>query len=313
MGYHTNDELVGLARELAARAGSRAVAADVGHTVLGRAMVGVQVALPGREPSLTRPQALITANIHGNEVIASEVALRLLDLLTGTDLGDPARDLLSLGDTTLIPAINLDARESAARGLKAGRLWTRASRANRHNVDLNRNFPQLPHAQDVWHPVAGNGVPWMPWYRGPAPLSEPETRSLAGIARARRFRAAVNLHSVGRLFVYPYACLRDEPPDAPAFRAMGLSFQAAQRGRTYKIANSRSWYGVMGGLDDWLYATFGTLSVTVELARPLAGVGMNPLLLACPLAWMNPRDPESTIEETAEACLRALGEGMRPR
>jgi hypothetical protein len=59
-------------------------------------------------------------------------------------------------------------------------------------------------------------------------------------------------------------------------------------------------------MDDWLYDTFGTLAVTVELSRPLAGLGGNPFRLFCSLAWMNPVDPEPTIENTTEACLAAL-------
>ena len=313
MAYHTNEELVAETRELAARAGSRAALREVGRTVEGRTILGVRIAAPGLSPGDGRPQALITANIHGTEVVSSEVALRLLDLLTATELDDAAREVLALADVTLVPAINLDARQLAADGLSKGRMRSRAPRANRHNIDLNRNFPFPPRVRDVWHPLAGTKIPWMPWYRGPAPLSEPETQAMATLAQELQPHAAVNLHSAGRLLVYPWACLPDATPDAPAFQAMGTAFCSAQAGCPYKVENSRSWYTVLGDFDDWLYATFRTLAVTVELDRLLAGVGGNLLNLPFTLAWMNPRDPEATIEHTAEPCLRALAEGIRQR
>ncbi len=77
------------------------------------------------------------------------------------------------------------------------------------------------------------------------------------------------------------------------------------------IEQSRSWYAILGDLDDYLYDAFGTLSTTVELSVPLAGVWPNPLRLLCPFPFLNPRDPGPTIENNAEACLAALAEGAR--
>ena len=313
MSYHTNQALLADARAHAARAGGRAEVREPGATVEGRPILAVVVAAPGRTPDPARPQALVTANLHGNEVISSELAHRLVDLLTAAEPGPPAAALLDLADVTVVPAINLDSRERAARPLAAGRFGGRAARANARGVDLNRNFPLARGARDVWHPLAGTRLRWLPWYRGAEPFSEPETRAVRDLAEALRPAAAIHAHSVGRLFLYPWCCQPDAPPDLAAYLAMGEAFRAAQPRHAYTVKQARAWYTVLGDLDDWLYDRFGTLSMTLELSRPLAGVAWRPWRLVQPLAWMNPPDPGPTVANTAEACLRALAEAVRRR
>ncbi len=320
MPYHTNEELGLRIVELADTAGERASLHELGQTVEGRPITAVTVAGPDRKPDLSRPQALVTANIHGNEVISSEVALALIELLC-TCANDPceeARGLLDSSDVTVVPAINLDARERTITALGGGgeggerfRLLCKAPRGNMKGVDLNRNFPYPEGIRDVWYPLSGTTISWLPWYRGPEQLSEPETRAIAELAEDRSFKAAINLHSVSRFFLYPYCYSHKEPADLAAFLAMGEAFRAAQPDHPYRVRQSRSWYAILGDLDDWLYDRFGTLSVTVELSTPLSGVRYNPLLLLCSFLWMNPRMPELTIANTTKACCAALRVGVR--
>jgi len=219
--------------------------------------------------------------------------------------------LLEAADVTVVPAINLDSRDAGARALAAGRGFARSPRGNPHGVDLNRNFPFPATARDAWHPLAGTRHAWLPWYRGPHPLAEPEAQAVADLAQRLRPRASLTLHSVGELVLYPWCHSPEPPADREAFLALAAAFTAAQPGRPYRVKQARAWYTILGDLDDWLYATFGTLALTIELAAPLAGVGRNPLRLLSPLAWMNPRDPEPTLAITAIPCLRLLGEGVR--
>lgn len=312
MDYHDNEALEACVLAAAERAGARGRLEVAGETVEGRALRTVTVAAPGRAPDAARAQALVLGNIHGAEVIGSEVALAILDLLCAEAPVGHAAALLDLADVTTLCAINLDARARAlagARGLVGG-----APRGNARGVDLNRNFPFPPDAKDPWHPLAGTHRRWLPWYRGPAALSEPESQALVALCDRLRPRAACNLHSVGRLFLYPYCYTDAAPPDLEAFLAMGEAFRAAQPdGVRYTVKQSRTWYGILGDLDDWLYDTHGSLSFTVELSVPLAGVGWNPLRLLNQFAWMNPRSPAGPIANAAEACLAALAEGCRRR
>lgn len=309
MGYRTNQQLDACLLACSDRAGERGVRATIGQTAEGRAIGAVTVAAPGRVPATDRAQAAVIANVHGNEVIGSEVALAMLEALTADRLGPRAEELLGLADVTVVPAVNLDARARAV--ACRGRAVGRAPRQNARGVDLNRNFPYPPDAEDVWHPLAGTRHRWLPWYRGPEPLSEPEARAVVDLCDRLKPATCANLHSVGRLFLYPYCYTGRQPADLEAFRAIGEAFRAAQPGVRYAVKQSRDWYTIVGDMDDWLYDAHGTLAFTLELSTPLAGVGWNPLRLLNQFAWMNPPTPDGPIANAAEACLAALVEGCR--
>jgi len=311
--YHTNDELVAACAGLAARDGGRISCEVIGTTATGRAIPAVRVRGSDCATSPARPQVLVTANLHGNEVISSEVALGVLKLLTTVPPGAAAAQLLAQADVTVVPAVNLDSRERAARALGAARIWARAPRGNARGVDLNRNFPYPRDVGDVWHPMSGTRWRRLPWYRGTAPLSEAESQALSALATRLRPSAALSLHSVGGLFLYPYCRTGAAPRHEREFMAMGAAFAAAQAERAYVVKQSHAWYTILGDFDDWLYDTFATLAATIEVARPLAGVGWHPVRLGSALWWMNPREPGSTVEHTATACLAALSAAVRAR
>ena len=307
MKYHSNDELRAAVELAVAQAGEAAEIEELGRTVGGEAILAAHLGVSGDE----KPQLLVAGNLHGAEVIGSEVALAVLEHLCAEDPHQAAAELRELADITIVPAVNLDSRKISVDGFLSGRWRYPAPRGNAHGVDLNRNFPLPKGAKDVWYPLSGTTISWLPWYRGPQPLSEPEARALADLAERRKFAVAVNFHSVSRLFLYPYCYTHEEPEDLALFLAMGEAYIGAQPFRPYKIKQSRSWYAILGDLDDYLYDTFGTLSVTIEVSTPAAGVGLNPFRLLSPFALMNPRDPRPTIDNNVQACIAALTAGVR--
>lgn len=311
MGYHTNEELAAATRAVAAAAGARATLRQIGASRGGEQLLAVTVAAPGRAPEGARPQALITANMHGNEVIGSELALHLLELSASAEPPGGMRALLEVADLTVLPASNLDSRRGAALALREGDMLARSSRGNGAGVDLNRNFPPIAGAVDVWHPLAGSSQRWSPWYRGAAPLSEPEARAVAELAAELRPAASLSLHSVGALVLYPWCYAAQPPADLEAFEAMGRAYTDAQPQAPYQVKQAHAWYTILGDMDDWMYDAYGTLVVTVELGRTGIGLGGNPLRALSALWWMNPRDPAPTVAHTADACVAALAEGVR--
>lgn len=313
MPYHDNDELERIVEQSAARAGGRAELFELGRTVEGRSIPAVTFTAPATTANPGRPQVIITGNVHGNEVIGSELALALIERLAADEPEPKTEALLALADATVVPAVNLDSRAIAVRAALERRLWCKAPRGNANGVDLNRNFPFPKGTKDVWHPLSGTTVSWLPWFRGPEPLSEPEARALAELAGRLRPAGIINLHSVSRKFLYPYGYSHREPADVDLFLAMGEAYVSAQPERRYSIRQSRSWYAILGDMDDYFYDAHGSLSVTVELSQLTAGVGLNPLRLLCPFAMMNPPSPEPTIRNNAEACLHALAEAVRLR
>ena len=281
----------------------------IGHTVQGRPIPALRLGTgaPGR------PQLLVSANLHGPEVIGSELALRLAELLAAPEPPASARALRERADVTIVPALNLDAREPAVRALVSGAACARSPRGNARGVDLNRNFPRVSGARDAWHPLAGSRCPWLPWYRGEAPLSEPESAALAALAERLCPAVALGLHSVGRLFLHPWCCRAEAPDALAAFAAMGAAFAGAQPGVPYRVKQAHAWYTILGDLDDWLLDRFGTLAVTVELGSAAANLRRAPWRLLSGAAWMNPADPEAILAETAVPCLEALRAGLEAR
>jgi hypothetical protein len=137
------------------------------------------------------PRILCTANIHGVEYIAGRVALGLAARLADRD--PELQRLRARAELWLIPCLNPDgyARTWSTGG--QGRLAE--LRANAAGVDLNRNFPRPGGGPPSRLPGAGSDRPGDATYRGPHPLSEPETAALDRLFAAQRFHASVNLHS----------------------------------------------------------------------------------------------------------------------
>ena len=306
MGYTANVDVEAFVDSLVERAGDRAAVHVVGESVEGRQIRATTVAPPGATPDPTRPQALVTANIHGVEVIAGEVALGVLTLLCTPGPRAHAAALLERADVTVVPMANPDSRESSVRAMRDGGRLPRGRRTNAHGVDLNRNFPFPPDARDVWYPLSGTRRRGLPWYRGEKPLSEPEAAPVDGLAGRLRPFATVNLHSTGRLFLYPYAYTARPPAHLDDFLAMGEALRAAQPMWKYRVKQSRSWYAILGCLNDYLYDEYGSLAVTLEVSATAESVRKHLGRATAPFWWANPPYPEPYVANDAPGVLAAL-------
>lgn len=306
IGYHDGDAFDAARRAHVAEAGDRAGTEVLGHTVEGRAITAVRVAGPGRRPADDRPQALVLGGIHGCEVIATELALDLLGALCRCEPGSSAAAVLEVADVTVVPALNLDGRARALASLDGRRLFNGAPRRNVHGVDLNRNWPFPRGVRDHWSPLAGTGIRWLPWYRGTAPLSEPESRALASLAERRPPFALLNLHSTGEIVTWPWSSKEEASPDEPGFMAMADAFRAAQPHARYRAKQSRAWYPIVGNSNDWFHDTFGTLAITVEVSPSAAEPRRDPRRARWFFWYANPVDRDHHVANTLEPCLAAL-------
>lgn len=267
---------------LAARVGGELV--EYGTSVEGRPLVAVRV------PSTLsdRPRVFCGANIHGVEFIAGRVAIGLLRALA-----DGAPRLVSLrsqAELWVVPSINPDgyARTFAAGG--RGRLPH--LRGNAHGVDLNRNYPRPGGAGPSWLPGAGSDRPGDATYRGPHPLSEPETAALDRLFRAQKFVAAANFHSfMGTLIP---ARVTDRRAYA-TYRRLCRTFRRAQPHHRYFRLASRIFDTFTGEQEDHQHHVHGTWAVCVETFTILASWRQH--WRAPSVFWrFNPRDPAPWIE-----------------
>ncbi len=250
-----------------------------------------------------KPAILYTGNIHGNENTAGHMALAVLRYFVENEGQDPlATQLVDEVSIWIVPLLNPDGYfKTTDRQLKYGQTYFH--RKNGHRVDLNRNFPYNPEYKSLDPRSGSNWLKASPSYRGPHPLSEPETRALQSkVLDLRRFEIAIGFHTSGGLIVFPWGRQPEPTDDDAKFREIAGAYQLRQTYLGYDIRQSYSWYPVIGNLNDYLYNEYGTLSYTIELGRPkpLQGPGLQKLSIF----WMsNERDLECEIENNLEASI----------
>lgn len=184
-----------------------------GRPVWGRVLSGTSV-----QP---RRPMLVVGGVHGDEPSSVEAVIGLARRLAAAPPG--------LGPLILVPALNPD---GLARNLKN----------SARDVDLNRNFPARN-----WQPAHAPG-----YSPGPSPLSEPETRLLAGLVEAHAPRGVVAVHA-------PFACVNY---DGPASAATWAGEVAAACGWP---ARGDLGYPTPGSLGSWLGLDRGLPILTLEL------------------------------------------------
>jgi len=309
-GYHSEADLEA-ALDAAAAAGERVTRRVIGHSVEGRPLHALTIAAPGRLPDPARPHVVIQGGMHGNEVIGTEVALHLLGLLTEDGVSGSIATLLDLADVTVLPCVNPDGRQATMRSVASTRRLP-TPRRNANGVDLNRNWPRPDDVADHWLPISGTPNPRLPWYRGPEPLSEPESRAILSVLEDRPPAAMLDLHSSGEILIYPWTSKAEPPPDEAGYWQMIDAFRARQE-RRFTAKQSREWYPIVGSLDDYAYDRFGTLLLTVELGRPAEAVRSDPRRWKGGFWWANPLEPDVHARNVDTGCFDALVAGVRYR
>ena len=152
--------LAGLAGLVAVAVLLGASSPPAGHArrvLLGRSVEGRAVVAYEVGDRDSRRRELVVGCIHGNERAGVAIAQRL------EQASPPGFDLW------IVPVLNPDGLYAHTRG-------------NAHGVDLNRNFPWR------WRPLRG------PFYSGPAPLSEPESRIAYRLIRRLHPQVSIWFH-----------------------------------------------------------------------------------------------------------------------
>jgi predicted deacylase len=234
------------------------------------------------------PTLLVTAGLHGPEYIGVQVALAVLEA------GPPE------GFSLLVcPVLNPDGY--ARTWAMDGDAPLAVLRKNSRGVDLNRNFPPPAHRQ-LALPFSGSDDPGSATYRGPGPLSEPETDALARLVESSAPRAAVGLHSfMGTQITPPVRSRRAWSTYTRLCRAL----RAAQPGRGYPRLATPVGDVFTGELEDWLHHTHRCWSVCVECFSVLESARQH--LRAPTVFWrFNPREPASVRDRDRDGVLAWL-------
>jgi len=179
---------------------------------------------------------LFTGAIHGNEVGTKYLMDRWIQ-----DLEANARNIPADKSVVVVPQINPD-------GVASG------SRTNGRNIDLNRNFATSDWRKDITdvnnRPFPGGG--------GDAPMSEPETRAIAGLAQRLHPSLILSYHSIGGVV----AANQAGGSNGLAAKYSQLSGYRNTTGQTSDTFE----YSVSGTADDWYAEKLGVASILVELS-----------------------------------------------
>jgi hypothetical protein len=256
-----------------------------GRSVQGRPLLAARVP----QSSAPKPHArvLCTANIHGVEYVSSQVATGLLAALT---IYEPLRRLRERAEIWVIPCLNPD---GYARTWEAGgRGSLRDLRTNARGVDLNRNFPLPPNQRRRPWPGAGSPREGTRTFRGPHPLSEPETEALASLLADKPFRAGTNGHSfMGR--VIPAHVV--ERAESRAYADLCRAFGQGQPRFSYRRLASRFFDTFTGELEDFQHHVHHTWSICVETMPVFESIRQH--LRAPSLFWrFNPHEPGAWVD-----------------
>ena len=260
--YHTLEELYAQMDELAQKYPELVEIQVYGKSVEGRELRAVKISTGAGN----KPEILFSANIHAQELAGAEFCMALLKKLLenyGSDCY--ITYLLDNTDVYVIPVLNPDGNYKASR-MQAKYGITGFIRKNKNKIDLNRNFPYPPDAPDRLKDSAGSKHKWMPTYRGPKPLSEPESKALIKFIEKHNFIISMNYHTTGGMIMYPPGTFPDRTPDDELFEKMAKEYQALQFDK-YKVHPEIDLYPTIGALDDYIYHRYGILPLTIEIGK----------------------------------------------
>jgi hypothetical protein len=197
--WRSYDEPGGIRDQLyaAARNNPQLVKLEVlGHTGQGREIIAVKLTQGAQEqPDGKRPAVLYSSTQHAREWISTEVNRRLMNhYIDGWRANDrEIRKLLLTTELWFILVANPDGYQYT---FDHERLWRKNLRDNNGDgttqvgdgVDPNRNFPN----HWGYDEEGSSSIQSSDTYRGPAPMSEPETQAMVGLLDRIGFAFQVN-------------------------------------------------------------------------------------------------------------------------
>ena len=265
-----------------------------GESVEGRSLDAAVLRRPGR------PRVVVCAVIHGVEYLGNCIAAGFLRSLDGSSLTRRA-------EVWVLPCLNPDGY--ARTWVNGGQGPLKTLRGNARGVDLNRNFPLPFGATPSRIPGSGSYRPQALTYRGPAPLSEPESRDLAAFLACVDPHVCVSLHSfMGTIIPPPVLC--DE--DRCGYRDLARAFAAAQTHVRYR--RLRIPFDVFTGeLEDHAHHVLGAWAVCIESFTLSASWRQHPW--APSRFWrFNPRQPGPWVDSDVAGLHGLLHAALdRPR
>jgi carboxypeptidase T len=224
----------------------------------------------------SKPKLFVMSSLHAREYAPAELSTRFAEYLVSHYDSDPdVTYLLDYFEIHLLLMANPDGRKKAESGL----YWRKntnnnfCSNTNNRGIDLNRNF------DFAWGCCSGSsGYACDETYRGPAPASEPEVLAIQNYvssifsdwraddlnspASADAAGVFLDVHSFGKLVLWPWGFTTSLAPNSTALQTLGRKFAYFN---AYTPEQSIFLYPTDGTTDDFAYGELGLPAYTFEL------------------------------------------------
>ena len=252
----------------------------LGRTIQGREIIALKVSHRARKVrDGKRPAVLYTSTQHAREWISPEVNRRLLNyFIDRYRAGNKKiRKLLRRNEYWFVLVANPDGYQYTFAS-EDTRLWRKNLRDNNGNgtteigdgVDPNRNYPEHWNYDEE----GSSSITSSDTYRGPAPVSEAETRAILRLYDRVDFAFHVNWHSAGQWLLYPEGWQIGTPTaDDPIYFALSGNKDNPAIADFHPGLSSDVLYVTNGETTDFAHVERRTLAWTPELSEGCVGCG----------------------------------------
>ena len=263
--YHTYDEMLKLANDLATRFPNIVKISSLGKSVEGRDITLIHIThAENRNSDFFIPGILFVGSHHAREHLATEVPLLLAKHITENYASDP--ELKKFVDTRniyIIPLLNPDGKLYDIKGRRY-KMWRKnrapnTGKTRQMGVDLNRNYAF------GWGGGGASKNPYSDIYMGPAPFSEPESLAMKNFIEATpNIRILLSYHTFSELILYPWGHIHGHigGVDQQIFEKMANDMS---EWNGYTPQKSSDLYIASGDTCDWAYGTHNIYCFTFEL------------------------------------------------
>ncbi len=228
--YHSLAEIQNWMQRLSNDKPELATYVRYGTSQDGRALVALRLT---HAPEIAKPELMLTAATHGDELITTEVLMHLVEkLVEGFGSDSRLTQILEKHDLYFVPVVNVDGFANVQR--------------YDHSRDPNRSYP---------YPNEPHRTP---------------TASIAGIMdlfHAHHFQGSIDFHAYGELIMYPWAYTRALVEPVARERFDRLTSLMAEANRYTYGPISDVIYVAKGSSCDYYFWQTGATSVAIEIGN----------------------------------------------
>lgn len=232
--YHSHSQTVAFIESLAVSNPNIVSVDTLGYSVQNRVIQAIKITDNPHQNEF-EPEIRFDGNHHGDETPSVEVCLWLAyRLCQGYGTNPYLTSLVDNREIWIVPMMNPDGR-------------TNLTRYNANGVDINRDY----------------GYMWDREGSSTSPFSQPESRALGDLIRARNFSSAASYHTgtvqISQAWSYHY----DAPKDAAVYDNL-WGYYSVITGYSHG-QGSHTMYYINGPTKDYDYGVSGCIGSTVEI------------------------------------------------